>query len=680
MIRGLGSKIRTILANLSDRQFAAIGIGFMVLAVFGLAVPRMGSHFLGAEYVDHYGTQWFYWFMEHQISTWQSPVHSNLFFYPWGKDIFGHTGANVLDALLAVPFRVVFGHVWGYNLFLLAGLSVSAWAFTRLAREFTDSKLAIGLGMALFTFSPFILIEAREGRPTQALLALPVFFLLYVWRSGISRGYKAPILAGVFLALCGYQYWYYAFFGGLVCAAHGCWRFYDPAADSGGRWRTLARHSLIAVVGLTLTLPVALPLFSGQGMEDETVPGLLATDDWSLHESLPVTAEGTLVALHMWQPATRYSGSYVWDPDGSERFLRRTHLVPWLLWLSVLAWLIKPGRLHRGPVLAMVLTSMVLATGPLLIAGEIALPNVVYIYMSKALPFLRRLWWPERAYVFVGILFGLTAVVNLDHLRRYGRNWQRVASVAIVLWWTGALMQNKHAPFWSWDATVPAGYRCLVDGPEGAIIELPYAWTQAHLYFQTLHHRPIMGGMIENNPVFTPEESVVFREENTYVSELISLSDMNNRAPYWDPADKDEVYELGYRYIVLQKDAFGVAPEDRSLKDNIYKKRLRHMRGRIKNMAGNPVYDDARVTIFAPWGDPCPCDLETFQTDSEATGGTGLSAAELLVEQDKNLTLYRIIKGTAGSGDDDSADDDSVETEALPGGGQQAPARGGFNP
>ena len=58
----------------------------------------------------------------------------------------------------------------------------------------------------------------------------------------------------------------------------------------------------------------------------------------------------------------------------------------------------------------------------------------------------------------------------------------------------------------TWDAYVPAGFRCLAGGAEGAVIELPYSWTQAHLYYQIEHGRPIMGGMLENNETFTPDE------------------------------------------------------------------------------------------------------------------------------------------------------------------------------
>ena len=70
-------------------------------------------------------------------------------------------------------------------------------------------------------------------------------------------------------------------------------------------------------------------------------------------------------------------------------------------------------------------------------------------------------------------------------------------------------------PFETWNAGIPAGYKCLATGPEGAVLELPYNFTQAHLYYQIEHGRPIFGGMLENNKVFTPRETTELLKNNT---------------------------------------------------------------------------------------------------------------------------------------------------------------------
>ena len=52
------------------------------------------------------------------------------------------------------------------------------------------------------------------------------------------------------------------------------------------------------------------------------------------------------------------------------------------------------------------------------------------------------------------------------------------------------------------------------------MIDLPERWSAAHLYYQTVHGRPIFGGMLEGNARFTPAELTQLREENGLWSAL----------------------------------------------------------------------------------------------------------------------------------------------------------------
>ena len=609
------------------------GAGLAAAAIVSLPVlvgtlSLLTSEFLGIEYVDHYGTQWFYWFVEHQLRLGKGPTFTELYFYPYGKDIYLHTGANVLDAYLALPFRLLFGGVAGYNLFVLAGLLASGAAFWKLAGEFTEDGSARLTAAALVTMSPYVLIEVAEGRPTQAFLALPTLFLLFMWRSGLRAGWRAPVAAGLMLALCGLQYWYYAFFGGMICLAHGLWRTAWPAPDGGGRLRTLARHALIAAVALAICAPIALPLFMASAAGE--VPGLVDVSSWTLREALPVTAEGESIALFLWQPLKDRSGFYALTDSGAVQFLQHGILTPTVAVAMAGLALLRPGRLHRGPLLAMFAMAALLAMGPLIVLGQGYLINPFYVFLAKSLGFMQRLWWPSRAYAFTQLLYGLTFAVALAWAGQQGRAWSAAAGVLASLLWVNHLGGQKLAPMPTWDAVIPAGYQCLAQGNGEAIIELPYSWTQAHLYYQTAHGRPILGGMLENNEVFTPPESVTLRTENTYVAGLLQAShvDLTSDDILYTDDDRQAVYDLGYRFIVLQNDAFWVGGTRPGLVDNAMRTRLRRMRRNLNGLAGEPIYQDARIQIHAPWGDPLPCDLGTITPDTEARGLPNDSAAQ----------------------------------------------------
>ncbi len=622
-----------------DRTILTLLGLLLVVTVFGQALPILNTHFLGIEYVDHYGTQWFYWFVGQQ-GLGEGSDHTDLYFHPWGKDIFAHTGTNVLDAWLAVPFLKILGHILGYNVFVLLMLALSGLAFIPLAREVTDNRLAIGAATLLFTFSPYILFEAEEGRPTQAILLFVVLFVLFMLRTARLTGWKAPVLAGAMLALAGYQYWYYAFFGGMICLAHGLWHTARPREGSGGGVATLLRHALIALVALALTLPGGWQLISMTTGEDAEVPGLLNTDLWGLTASPPITREELTIGLQLWQPLRPWAGFFVQDPDGTERFLEHAVVMPWMM-LPLMALAIwRPQKMSRGAFVAMTFTGILIAMGPMLLIGDTLLPNPPFILLVKAVGFLQRLWWPGRAVALLTILLGMAVAAVLGALADHRRR-QLAALFVLTLLWSGELVRGKLMPFHAWDGTIPAGYRCLATGPEGAVIELPYAWTQAHLYYQTTHGRPILGGMLENNSTFTPTEFNDFLEENELLNILL-LTRLERAEFSHAAADLEEIHALGYRYVLLQKDAFHALTSHSGLKDNAMRTRLRHMKKQLREVLGEPVYDDARVSIFAPWGDPSPCADSRPEPDTEVVGQTEITIDARLVRHPDHQVIHRI--------------------------------------
>ena len=649
----------------------------LVGAVFGPSVPLLSENLLGVEYVDHYGTQWFYWFVEHQLETQQSMGHTDLYFHPWGKDIFLHTGANVLDGYLALPFRRVLGPTLGYNVVVLVGLFSAGLAFWFLARDYTEDRIAALLGSVLFALSPFVLFELVEGRPTQAVLTLPVLFVLFVLRSGRRSGLLAPILAGVFLALTGYQYWFYAFFGGMICAAHGLWRFARPPQDAGSRWRQFGRHTLIAAVALTLTAPVGLPLIT-LAAEAGNVPGLLDVDRWGLFASPPITVEDQTIGLFLWQPLRRLAGFYVIEAGPQERLLAQAVLVPMTSFVALALMLWRPGKLPRGAIVAMAIMAGLLAMGPIFVVYKTVLPNPFFIWLVKSVGFLQRLWWPARAAAYLSILLGLANVAVLVWAATRSKRLQLAAAVVLSVAWAAELHLADVLPYPSWNADIPAGYRCLASGPPGAIMELPYSWTQAHLYYQTAHARPIMGGMLENNEVFTPAEFTELVDTNRFVSQLFAVAKLSETDPSWSPEDQQAVYDLGYRYVVAQKDAFFHGGNMPGLMDNVMRLRMRNLRKTLRVKLGPPLYEDARVAIFSPWGAPAPCDRADVEPDKVTLGLTEVSADQRILRTPESQLIHRpwIDRGAYILGEEDG-ELEPVSTQVTPGGvGSGGPPEG----
>ncbi|MFH1464053.1 MAG: hypothetical protein ABIO70_06690 [Pseudomonadota bacterium] len=572
-------------------------------AVLGPALPRLQDHLLGIAAVDHFGTQWFYFFVDHALRTGGSLGRTDLLFHPWGKDLYLHTGANLLDALLCVPFRRLLGPVLGYNLFVLLGLAGTAWAFARLAREFVEDRAVAWIAGLLFAASPFVLYEAAEGRPTQAILALLPLVLLRAWRTGQRAGLAAPLTGGALLAILGYQYWYYAFFLGISLVSFGLWRVVRPPVGTGSRVAVLARFALFGGLALALVAPAALPIL----LRTETggdVPGLLDLSGWARGGVRAVTAEGHAVALLTWQPWSGESAFLMQAADGAQRLVGHQRLGSWI-WLALLgaaAW--RPGRLDRGALLALALPAFLLAMGPLVLLGGVYLPNLPYIGLAGALGFLRRLWWPARAFAVLDLLALLALAVLLARWLPKELLRRRLSLAALLVAWLLGLHRAGLAPLPVWEAAVPAGYRCLAQGEPGAVIELPWGRSQAHLYYQGAHGRPMLGGMLERNPVFSPPEAVAFRQENTLVASLIAAAGAGEPpAGGVAPADVQAARDLGFRWVVFEREALMPRKDEDEGGDSAAlrrgrRTRLRWIQADLRALLGPPVWADARTWIW----------------------------------------------------------------------------------
>jgi hypothetical protein len=557
----------------------------MLVAVVGSGWADLGSGFVGRYYVDAWGTQWFYWFIENVFTGRDDVATTSMFFYPWGKDIYAHTGGNVLDAVIAIPFRAVFGPVVGYNLFVLAIVVSNAWAMRRFLGELRLSATASWCSGILFAFNPFVLTEIRDGRPTQALLVFALLFWTH-WLRAAER-WRSAVLAGVFLALTGLTYWYYAL---LAAPAAGLVLLLDDPRRATPR--RLAAASLAAL----LVSPFALGMVTA-----EEVPGTFDPSLWSATTWSPKTTEGISVGILAFDPLRRMSGFWVVDPDGNRIYTPEwMSLVRAQILLGGLGVLFGRGRARRVG-LALFVPSVVIALGP----EYHGVPNTPYLLAVKALRVLQRLWWPARALVFVHIGLAVLAGAAFDLLPRWPRTRLVLIAMAAVFWLID-LRTAALSPVSTWSAAIPKVYTCLAkDRERGAMFELPYAYAQAHLYYQTEHGHPIFGGMIEDNAIFTPQEQQAARTENTFVRGMIELADGKEPSEPITVDDQAAMGELGYRWLLLDKLPYrtpapfpGVEP----------KRRYLQIRLALGERFGRPVYEDDEAALWAPWGGDSPCE------------------------------------------------------------------------
>lgn len=565
----------------------------LLVAVWLVWPAVVRGAFVGRASVDAWGTQWFYDWAGGLI-TGETPsfFFSDALFYPWGKNIYVHTGGNVLDALLAWPFRAVAGGVLGYACFvavlLLCNGAAVGWGARRLGAGRWGAALAGVLGVC----NPFALHEIQAGRPTQALLAFAIVAVcaaFSLWDRWDSRVWA---IGAVSLALTGLTYWFNALFVGVGLVLTLPFALVLPGSMQARRRRVLAVASML-VVSLILVLPAIWPMVGA--WSDGEVPGVLNTSMLAGEQWRPVTKEGFTIGLHVLDLVSGRSGFFV-PADDSLSFVPGDVVLPVATLVLLVIGAIRYRGVLRVPALVLMGFGLVLAVGPQWqpLTGP---QNVLFVWIIDFLPMFDRLWWPVRGLVLFHCVAAVAcAWVVADEDRRITRGL--AVSVAGIAMGAQLALVNL-APFDTWITAPSETYACLGEASEGAVLELPYGAPEDHVFRQRQHGRPIFGGMFDDNPVFSPQEQRAFRQNSVAFKTLEDWA-VNAQGPVLLPSALDELQGLGIRYILLDGEAVSGSSGARG-------RRLRTLRFTFREWLGAPVADDGRFVLYAPFGHGSPC-------------------------------------------------------------------------
>ncbi|MEY3214106.1 MAG: hypothetical protein RIT28_4587 [Pseudomonadota bacterium] len=506
---------------------------FIVLALIAVG-PALGAGVAVGDGVDMYGTLWFYWWIKDCIVHLRDPSFTDLFFYPLGKDIFAHTGDNFVDAVFAAPFVAALG-VPGFTApFVAAMLVANAWTFRLFARDQLGPGWAAFGAAALWEVNPFTIFEITCGRYTQAFL--PFFALAIAWFVRVERGpgWRGPVLLGLFVGLQGWTYWFSGWFLVFMlapAALYALWRSDDR--------RGLAlRYLGAALVCLVVIAPAAVAMFRAEASGG--VPGLANVERVSLFEPPHQLANNVSKTLHGLIKAERH---------GSPLLTQR-------IWMAIAAaWLIFGAQRRRWAPGALVL--LIFAIGPVFelpsVRGGVVMPWYMAAY--HYLPYFDRLWFPYRMMVGVFFVLCLGAGTLLLRVER-ARGAKLTAAAIVVALAATAIEQHKWQifPFVTREMRAPALIHWLAKQPDGAVMHLPFGITQPAIVWQTLHHKPLFGGMGENAKLLWPD-GYKDRMKSSMVKALIAAArDPEEPIPAVKPVHRERFLQDGFRWVILHRD------------------------------------------------------------------------------------------------------------------------------
>jgi hypothetical protein len=508
------------------RALGALGLYCGAVAVLGRAVwVNLDTSIIGPSDFDNFYYAWSVSEFKGALLAGRLPGFSH--------DVYGQAGSipifveGFLDHLLAVPLQWFLSPIGAYNVTVLLGFPLAAFAMYLLASAFTSNWTACFVAGLVFSFSTFHLARAMGHIGLATIEVLPFCaWSLVVFRRGPSA--RTAILAGIGAGLVSWASVYYvAYFlmpFALLLALAALLTDRRWFADRGN----IALLGLVVGVGVLVALPSFID-YPALGPAD-----LAAIRAQASHWELRIYS-ANLAALFLPDPANPLLGSHVASlyptiPGVPERavFLGYPGLI-----LAGLALSLRPRDRVTLAWLAVASVGIGLALGSGLRVGNrylFPLPFYDAVYGNRV---LEDFGAPNRLSVLtltaVAVLAALGVTAGLSRLPR-SRGWQVGTSLAIV-----GLVFIGLAPnlLFGYGLTaipvrVPALYRTLASAPDdGLVLEVPQAIGSAQ-YFQTISHKRLAAGVVPR----LPDPAAIQLENVPYYSVL---------ATGWQLPDSDTV-------------------------------------------------------------------------------------------------------------------------------------------
>lgn len=540
----------------------------IVLLIALLIYPTLFTTKVVGIGVDLYGTVWFYDWVRISMESGELSGFTDWFFYPDGKDIFSHTGSNIIDAILSIPFQWVLGDRY-FGVFIAFLMMLNVIALRNALRVFQVSKFAMYITSIVWVLNPFVLSELNMGRPTQILL-FPSFMGLAVWKRMLITDedcFYDKVLLGMLVALQGWCYWFYGIFLVLFLIMYSL-------IDSQGsltRIRNMLGKVWIPVLVCLLLISPAL-IAMVDSVQQGPVPGVMTFSGLSMQEMSS-------------QIVPWIRGYHIHDPVGHP--LMRTSLSGLMLVCIVMS------RRISTPIVAASGFLWMVGLGPWLPFGDTQYVNWFYLTMMKSIPFFERLWFPYRAMSFVLMGFSISFGLGISVLLQRCTLLKKVGLLTGVISLGLLDLMYVHSLPLTHTETKPSSVIECIDGP---YIELPIGFAHPSMMWQGKIQQPTFGGMGENGLTFLPK-GYLNRLQNPFIATLKSKSLIVKSTKVFTPFDKERIVSDGFEYVLW----------DRSITEQERMKRrdgserpneVFEIQDHLMEILGYPICEDAQYLVF----------------------------------------------------------------------------------
>jgi hypothetical protein len=478
---------------------------------------------------------WDNWWIQHALSTGQNIFHTSLMFFPSGVSLASHS-FSFTHTLISALLQVFTDTITAYNLAIWLSFPVAGLGMYWLARYVTRSRPAAWIAGLIFAFAPYHMTQAL-GHPHLSYVQFIPFAVLFILKTIETP--RVRYVAGAIVALV-----LTAYAGPHLLVVTLTWLAVFLPCEFIAQRRRVQRSILLAlgsilISTLVLSLPLILPAVSdvAQGQSAEE----LQTGDFDNTQ----TDALALLLPTRYHPIFGASLAKVYSYLG-----KNNQWMPYLGWLALLLSVVGVITQRRRSIgwLISALACLILALGAQLRFHGVTYPDVSlpFALLQNIFPFsfLRS---PDRFNIIVSLPLAILAAYGLAAiLQRLASSVVRLTITALASLVILFEFSSLPYPIRPLPKTSPFILNLAHESQPAAVLDLPMGRnpSKRYLYFQTLHHQPLVEGHVSR----TPDRAYDFIEANAALRALRNPEQPSDAPP---AAAWQTLSQAGIRYIII---------------------------------------------------------------------------------------------------------------------------------
>jgi hypothetical protein len=554
-------------------------IALYIVATIIMTYPvafRLNGDWIALRDSDTYMKLWDQWYFGRAISSGQSLGVTHELFYPIGVDLAYHSISWTVSALncLLTP---IFSAIGAYNFSILFAVFTTAYCGYLLIRSMVNHRSAAWLGGAVYSFIPYHIAHAGGHPDLVHLATIPLAALLLI-RAFSHSSMKAAAGAAIMLGLAAWTSLYI-----LVFAFFTVFPIFIYLMLAQQRWRDAKYWRIAAVMSVVSAVTIGvrvLPIFQSPDALSTAIEQKYAADAQTDLISFVLPSQYNPILGPLASPITASSLVDYSSPPMSYKWPAYLGIIPILLCLSAIGWKKQRARIWAWLVLGMFFIILCLGS---------ALRFNGPVYSNFTLPAAYLAWFPPiravRPDFFVlgaSLPLAVCAALGFERWLTAWDNRPRAQMVLTISVCGLLLFEYWNGPFPGVSASVSPFYTQLAnDAGQFDLIDLPMGRqeSKAYLYFQTIHHRPIVEGLIGR----TPPGAYNYIHNNALLSRWQVEAPLDCRQITYVEIERSlgQLASDGFRYIIVHHEENQTSEALRSYFTIL------------------PVYDDGAITVYS---------------------------------------------------------------------------------